>query len=415
MGTSVRPNGGRQPAAERGGALPALSPGQRAALRLIRHDAPLTRGALAQRIGLSASQVSRIIGDLRGLGLVTVEDRAAASGGRPSELLALARDGRFALGLDIAGGGLAGVAIDLHGEIVTRRASRLPGATARDPALAAMAAMVGALMTEVGATPERVLGVGVGLPAVVDPEAGVIVDWSETPGRSEIWAGFALRAALCERLPWARVDIDDCARMLALAEARSGQAVGTSDFLLVVADSGIGAATVIDGQPYRGANGLAGEIGHVSLSGEDALCACGKRGCLEAVASTTALLRQAATWQIDPEPTIASLIAAGDAGEARAAALLADAGARIGEVLATALNLLFPRLVVVGGALAESTVFLDALGAAAAERAHPSAAAMARVVPSALGMWGGALGAATVALDALFAPQPERRTAQWRG
>ncbi len=375
-------------------------------LRLVRAEAPVTRGDLSRRTGLSASQVSRIVSELIGAGLVEVDDRAHPATGRPSDLLRLAGDGRWVVGLEIGGGMMGAVVTNLRGEVRARLLEPLPPVADREEAVACFADLAQRALARSAARSEEVLGLGAGLYAVVDPVQGTVLDWSEHPGWDGWWRGFGLRDALRDRLGWEHVTIDDAVRMRAVAEARRPAPGVPADFVYVLADSGIGAALVIDGRAYFGPNRLAGEIGHVAPEASDEPCACGRRGCLEAVASSSALEREARRTWPDPLPDAREVLAMADGGDDRATAMVERAGDRLAAVLASAVSLVCPSLVVVGGALARSSRYLAAVDRGLAARIHPRATAGLRVERSGLGPEAGVIGAATAALDELFVASP---------
>lgn len=382
------------------------NPRQLDLLRLVRAEAPVTRGELGQRTGLSASQVSRLVSDLIAAGLVEADDRAQPANGRPSDLLRLAGDGRWVIGLEIGGGAMGAVVTNLRGDVRARLQEPLPAVATREAAVECFAELAERTLGKSAARPHEVLGLGVGLYAVVDPVQGTVLDWSEHPGWDGWWRGFPLRDALRERLGLEQVTIDDAVRMRAVAEARRPSPGIPPDFVYVLADSGIGAALVIDGRPYLGPNRLAGEIGHVAPEPSDKPCACGRRGCLEAVASSTALEREAVRVWPDLRPDARDVLAMADGGDAVAAAMVDRAGDLLAAVLASAVSLVCPPLVIIGGLLARSSRYLAAVDRGLAARIHPRATAGLRVERSGLGPDAGVLGAATAALDELFLATP---------
>lgn len=398
-----------------GGVALAASPGERAVLRLIRERGALTRGDIGGLTGLSHSQVSRLTAELIGRGLVEVDDRVGARTGRPSDLLGLGRRSRFVAGVDVGGGARRAVVANLRGEVVASRTEPQPPVGEPGAVVAGLADLVVRVLAEAGVVGSALLGLGVGLYAVVDPVDGKVLGWTESSGWASALAGFGLAEALRERLGIERVTVDDTVRLLAIAEARHGLGASVPDFAFVFADSGVGAALVFGGTPYVSSARLAGEIGHVNTGAGDSPCPCGKRGCLEAEASTTALVRRAAGWlpRGGEQPAIDTLLGAAIDGDERAMRLLSEAGERLGTVLAVVLSLLFPPLVVVGGSLAGSEAFLAATRRTAAAGAHPRAGEGFRLERSSLGPLAGALGAATSVLDEAF--EPESRAGARRG
>ena len=250
----------------------------------------ITRAEIAERLQSSASQVSRLTAPLIKRKLVTVEPRLPFVEGRPTELLALADATHYVVGLDVGGLAQDAVITNLQGAIVGSAHVSGSPPESRATIVDQLVELVDAALADAGVSREQVLGVGVGVRAIIDPVSGVISAGPETPAWSPIWVDFDLRNQLAQALPWPRIVIDDTVRALAAAERRYGSARGTDDFVYLLADSGIGAAIMIDGRPYIGPGHLAGEVGHITLDRDGPMCGCGRRGCVEMYASTSAMV-----------------------------------------------------------------------------------------------------------------------------
>jgi len=194
------------------------------------------------------------------------------------------------------------------------------------------------------------------------------------------WRSFPLRARLAERLGMPVV-VDNDAKAFALAEGRLGAAAGTSDYIALVVSTGVGAGIVVDGRLLHGRLGNAGHIGHVVVESHGPPCACGGRGCLEALASGTALER------------ILGYPPAQAPDEVRR-----RTGRLVGRALGTVVNLLDLRLAVVGGsvALGFGATFFEEAQAELDARSGLDFTAGSRVVPAGLGDDGPLIGAAEV-------------------
>jgi predicted NBD/HSP70 family sugar kinase len=236
-------------------------------------------------------------------------------------------------------------------------------------------------LQEVGSAALKRIGVGFGGP--VDYARGVIL----TSHHVSQWDGYPLRQELAARFG-AAVRLDNDANVGALGEARYGAGRGHANLVYVNAGTGIGAGLVLGGRIYRGANGLAGELGHVTVDdGPEARpCACGKRGCLEAYASGRAI----------GGPEVTRRAKAGDEG---AQGRLRDAVRALARALGAATNLLNPSAIVVGGGVAEAgELLLGPLRTALARELMPDMPAPA-VVPAALGYDAGVIGALALASE----------------
>lgn len=380
----------------------ASTPRERAVLRFVRQRGAVTRAEIAASANLSVSQVSRLTSTLRDRELITVERRLGGSEGRPTEVLALASHGRYVVGLDLGGLSQRAVVANLRGEVITSLVTEESLIGARGEFLSHVVRLVHDVLAAAGIVSERVLGLGVGLRAVVDPIRGVITAGPETPGWSPAWMDFAILDELARVLPWEEIQIDDTVRALGIAERRYGQGVDETDFVYVLADTGIGAAIMIGDRPYIGPGRTAGEIGHVTLDPLGERCGCGKFGCLETIASTGALERRARALLDARHHTLAGLIEAEAAHDPVAGEILTLGGEGLGRGLAMLLNLLAPKLVVMGGGAVASRTYLEAAIRVAEAETLRDVGREVRFERSNLGPLAGAAGAATMILDVLF-------------
>jgi predicted NBD/HSP70 family sugar kinase len=242
----------------------------------------------------------------------------------------------------------------------------------------------------------------------VDFSSGQVVQPPIMPGWDRCPIPARMREALAARFgapPAGRevpVLVDNDANLMAYAEQRTGHP-DCAAFLLVKASTGIGAGMVVGGDIYRGIDGGAGDIGHIRLHDADALCRCGSRGCLAAVASGGALalaLSEAGVPAVSGSD-VRALLAAGQPEAIRQAQ---EAGRRVGEVLGTVVTLLNPGVMMVAGDLA-GTDFLSGVRESLYRRAMPRTTAHLQVVTAALGDMAGLLGAAALVVEHVYAPE----------
>lgn len=378
-------------------------------LRIVRDHGVITRAEIAELLQSSASQVSRLTAPLISNRLVTVEPRLPLAEGRPTELLALAGDTHYVIGLDIGGLAQDAVVANLRGRVIGSAQSAGPLPDSQQSIITRLGALIDTAVADAAVPRSQILGVGVGVRAIVDPVSGVITAGPETPTWSPLWADFDLRDQLAHALPWSRVVIDDTVRALAAAERRYGNAAGYDDFVYLLADSGIGATVMIDGHPYIGPGHLAGEIGHITLDPHGPLCGCGRHGCVECYASTGAMLERAQHYDSSIH-SIDALIERAAAGDLRLQAVLQDGGAALGRGIAILINLLSPALIVIGGRATASTQYLEQARATARAESLDRPFRTARIVSSEVRPNAGAQGAATLMLDELFAPSTQKLT-----
>ncbi|MBT9172083.1 MAG: Glucokinase [Syntrophomonadaceae bacterium] len=220
------------------------------------------------------------------------------------------------------------------------------------------------------------------------------------------WNNVPLELELTARLGLPVLAEND-ANAAALGEARLGAGAGSGDLIFVTVSTGIGAGLILGGHIYRGTAGFAGEFGHMVVKSDGYLCGCGRRGCLETVASGTAIARAASTaMQMGRETLLTQLaeenegklgapqvFAAAELGDVLAGEILADASYYLGLGLVNLVNLLNPEIIVVGGGVANAgDKFLQPLREAIADKAIPPAAASCTLRAAKLGMAAGVIG-----------------------
>jgi predicted NBD/HSP70 family sugar kinase len=284
--------------------------------------------------------------------------------------------------------------VDLAGKVLADHTERLPlGHTPGDvqPWLIDMA------RTQLSATGRTgdLAAVGLAVPGQIDQATGV----SKMPPTMPAWRDQPLRDALADGLG-VEVLLENDANALAYGEylaAGSWQ----STVLGVAVGTGIGAGVVIGGQPHRGATGCAGEIGHIRIEEHDERCSCGRRGCVAALASGKALIRQ---LRADGVRSLPDVIRRVESGAPNAVALATDAGRLLGSVLATVVTILNPNLVRVGGEIGALAPFRAGLAETLTQQAHEVAANGLDVGPAVLGERAPLVGMAGLAAEAVFAP-----------
>ncbi|MDJ0385359.1 ROK family transcriptional regulator [Streptomyces sp. G-G2] len=320
-------------------------------LGTVASQGPLSRADVAGRTGLTRAAVSSLADELIGRGALT-ETETAPSGrvGRPGRALAVNDRGPAGLGLEVGVTHLGACVVDLRGEPrVWRRVERANAGRPAGQVLAEVAALGAEAEAEAAGLGLRVEGRVLAVPGVV-PNAGQgLVEHAPNLG----W--HAVRPADSWPDPAIVPVPENEANLGALAEYWQAER-GAETFVHVSAGTGIGAALIVDGQLFRGARGFAGELGHIPVHPEGVPCPCGARGCLEQYAGEAAVLREAGlTGTGDPVALLADRAGAGDPATLRA---LERAGRALGLALASAVNLIDPDGLVLGGAHAELAEWL---------------------------------------------------------
>jgi predicted NBD/HSP70 family sugar kinase len=362
----------------------------------LRINGTASRAELARRTGLSRSTVSTLVADLQRRGLV-VEPPGQFAGegqpGRPAALLALDPSAGYAVGVDFDHDNVRVAVSDLSRSVLAEDSAAHDVDHDAAGSLDLAADLIEGVLEEAGIDRERLLGAGIALAGPIDHDRGMLREPSVLPG----WADIDAAGELERRLD-TRAYVDNDANLGALAEVTLGAGRNARFAAFVSISSGIGAGIVVDGRPYRGHNGTAGEIGHVVVDPHGPICRCGNRGCLETLASGPALLRlvQASREQRLTIRKMIELAKSGDPGCRRA---IADAGQVVGGVVAALVNLFSPEMVVIGGDLGEAgDLLLDSLREAVRRDALPTATSELKIVAGELGERANLLGALALVL-----------------
>lgn len=372
-------------------------------------DGPLSRAELARRVGLSRTTLSETTAELLRRGAVVVVDTDAATrrgSGRPAERLALDPGSGQYLGVDFGHRRVRAAVADAARETVASGVEHYDDDTPWPRRLDLAFRLVDRLAREHGLHFGELQAVGIG---VVGPYGGWRVDskqvsWARRSAPHDVHGAFAERFG-------APVVVDNNTRLAALAEAVS-QPEGATDLLYVRLSDGVGGGLVVCGRIGTGAHGFAGELGHIGVDPAGSRCRCGKRGCLETVASAPAVLAacRARGVEVTTLDDLAAVVATSDPV---VEAVLRDVGAAVGRVLSMAALTLDPDEIVIGGEIVHvAPVIVEQAAATLRYELHPLPTDEPLVVRAGrLRDTDGALGALAAAfhLSPLLAgyPQPE--------
>lgn len=373
-------------------------------LDILRRRAPLSRAELATNTGLNRSTVSSIINRLLDEGLVQETIFQSDRVGRPGMLLELNPAGGFAVGIEIGVDFISLIVTDFVANVLWRNR------VASDPAEGQITILERAFSLTQQALDEgrsrrlRPLGVGLGVPGLVDSRQGVLMmapnlGWKNTP----------LRLLWTQRfnLP---VFVENDANASALGEYYFGAARGVNNLIYLSAGVGLGAGIVLGGKLFRGSHGYAAEVGHLVIDPQGELCGCGKRGCLETLVGPHAILsrvretlRQGAASTL-PKPvgdlTFEGVARAALLGDAVALEALQEAARSLGAGIAFLVNIFNPQMVVLGGVLNQAgEILLPVIEQVVADRALSIDLEDLKIITSAHGTEACVMGAATLVLD----------------
>ncbi|GGF64875.1 transcriptional regulator [Paenibacillus albidus] len=281
---------------------------------MIKNHHPISRASIAKRTGMSPTTVSRIVGELTEQGYLLNSEQVSAGLGRKSTLLGMVNASVLAVGVELDRTRMSIGVVDLQGNMVcSGKYPRVPEESAEQTLMHIGAAME-ELVQQHTIDRTRIVGIGVGLPGIVDNEKGVVL-FSVQLG----WRNVALAEQLKE-LTGFEIAVDNELKVKALAEQLKGAAVGSSCTALLGFGNGVGSALILDGEIYRGVMNSAGEIGHTTVDPNGTMCECGKTGCLQTYINISSLLAEAN--RIRPVGTIEELFEARQAGERWAVQLI---------------------------------------------------------------------------------------------
>jgi predicted NBD/HSP70 family sugar kinase len=358
---------------------------------------PVSRVDIARMTGLSQAAVTKAARPFIDAGYIEElpnRDRVVTGAGRPASPLAVRAEREFFVGIKITADELIGVVTDLRARILHAR--HVPLASHEfDRVVTQIADLAGELLDQDDAYRERTHCLGVALSGDVDRASGKVryspfIGWNDVELAARLTGASGLITTL-----------ENDVKALTVAEQWFGEGVDTSSFALVTVGAGIGCGLVVNGRVVSGAYGVAGEIGHVPVADDGPPCHCGGRGCVEAIASTEAIVaasRVAAGWDL----TMDDAVALARSGHEGVRQVFSRAGHAIGLGLAAMVNLVGPERVVVSGeGVANYDLFEEQIRQTFAVQAFAAASGCPLTIrPLPFEEW--ARGAAAVAIQTLF-------------
>jgi N-acetylglucosamine repressor len=314
----------------------------RLVFKTIYDQGEISRVDIARQTRLTPTTVSSNVAELLEEGLVQETGQAPSVGGKPATLLQVVDDARHLIGVDLAGNHLRGALINLRGTIRHLITLPLKGLTGN-----AALQLVYQLIDQLVATATSpLLGIGIGTPGVIDSARGIVeqavnVEWQHLP----------LRQLLADRysLP---VYIANDSHVTAVAERTFGPHKNANNLIVLKVGRGIGAGIVLNGRLFYGDGWGAGEIGHVVVAEDGPRCRCGNVGCLETVASSSAILARARQLGIQVE-SIEQLVALMPDGDQALHAIIAEAGHYLAIAVAHLVGALNVRYIILAGTVAQ--------------------------------------------------------------
>ncbi len=379
-------------------------------LRAIREGRAQTRADLAGLTGLGRSTVAQRVGSLIASGLVIEAGDGESTGGRPPTVLAFNAGAGVVLAADLGATHCRLEVTDLGGAALAVHQQELDIEDGPDKVLTRVREAFADLLVEAGRAVADVRGIGVGVPGPVEWAHGRPV----SPPIMRGWDGVSIPAAFAG---WsdAPVFVDNDVNIMVLAEHRSVWR-DLSQLLLVKVGTGIGCGIIVAGEVYRGAQGSAGDIGHIRVSGhDDVVCRCGNVACLEAIAGGGAMAAALRRQGLDADNS-RDVVDLARGGVPEAVQLVRQAGRLLGEVLASAVNLFNPAVIVIAGDVAQAhEPLLAGVREVVYRRSPPLATQHLRIVRGQLGERTGTIGAALTAIEGVLSDAAVERAVATRG
>jgi predicted NBD/HSP70 family sugar kinase len=365
-------------------------------LAVLRRAGACTRSDLVQRTGLARATVSQRLDALVAAGYVVRVD-GASTGGRPPEIFRFHSTGGVVLAADIGGSHTRVGVTDLAGELLAEDETDLDVTRGPEEVLGWVRTEFARLLESAGRTADQVRGIGIGVPGPVEFETGMLV----SPPIMTGWDGFVVPDFFAADYT-GPVVVDKDVNVMALGEHRNAWS-GHPHMLMLKVGMGIGCGIVANGELVRGAQGSAGDVGHIPR-GDDRPCRCGYRGCTEATAGGWAIARDLAEAGYEVQ-TSEQIVALTRSGNTEAVTLVRQAGRVLGEVVADLVGVLNPSVVVVGGNLSACREpLLAGIREVVYSRSQPLATRDLQLTYSRLLHQAGLVGASLLVRDAIFAP-----------
>ncbi|MBI9049842.1 MAG: ROK family transcriptional regulator [Anaerolineaceae bacterium] len=382
-------------------------------IRALRKTRNVSRTDIAEITGWSKAKTSQAVNSLVEKGYLVDVEEGASQGGRKPRILRFNRDMGYIMGVDLGATSIDIALADIDGNVLQRICEPADVRNKPEDVLGRCCTLINELVQLQGCQVAEVLGIGVGVSGPVDFHRGVLV----APPLMPHWENFDIRSFFQQTLPNAYVIVDNDVNVMALGEQRYGDAIGLDHFLFVKIGTGIGSGIISNGKIHRGANGCAGDIGHICVDKQGPICHCGNRGCLEAMAAGPAIVQNALEavkhgespfmrhiMEINDDIlTPEQVSAACREGDEAALRIIRNSGQMIGDVLAGLVNFFNPSQIFIGGGISNfGNHLLVSIRRAVLHRSLPLATTHLQINFSKTGSDAGIRGVIALALEYLF-------------
>jgi glucokinase-like ROK family protein len=392
---------------------PTLNRVETQIIQHLRSDGELSRSELAKMMGYSRASMTGFVNDLMEHGIIKEVGEGASQGGRRSLMLSVNGDYGFIVGYDIGATSIDIALANFRGDILQHCSEPADVRNDAETVLGRCAELVQQMLVQRGASPEQVVAVGVGVPGPVEFAKGILI----APPLMPSWENFPIKKYVTQTFPNATVVVDNDVNIMALGELHGGGGKGLHNFIWVKIGTGIGSGIIANGEIYRGASGVAGNIGHIEAEHNGTICRCGNSGCLEAMAAGPPIAqrgKEAAhagrspflAVRLEENEGKLSAVDVGDAaasGDTAAIEIIRESGRLIGLVLAGLVEFFNPEVIYIGGGVSRiGFTLLSSIRQAVLRRANSLSTRDLHIEYSHLGEMAGVVGAVTLTFPHIF-------------
>lgn len=382
-------------------------------LTLLRKDGPTSRNEIADLLGFSRSKATVIVNTLLEAGILLEIGDGDSSGGRRPKVLNFNPQFGYVVGVDMGATSLEVALSDFQGNLLERHYEPISIRQGPEEIMPLLVDITLAMLAQHHLATSQILALGIGVPAPIEFSTGLVV----RPSNIRNWDSYSMPAFLHQTFPESAIFVDNDANVMALGELRYGIGKHHQHFIFVKIGTGIGAGIILHGAIYRGSNGAAGDIGHISIDRNGEACYCGNVGCLESITAGPAIARRAMKAaqegrslvlsrlleQNDGNLTAEDVATAADEGDFAANEIIQESGRILGESLAGIVNFFNPSLIIIGGGVSRiSPIFLVSIRRAILKYSLPLSTRHLTVDNSSMLNDVGVYGAVALALDHVF-------------
>ncbi|HEY9062259.1 MAG TPA: ROK family transcriptional regulator [Pseudobacteroides sp.] len=382
---------------------------QTAILDMIRVHKAISRAELSKLTGLSPTAIGSIVSELLEMGYISESGIGESKGGRRPVLIELKPKSFYTIGIDMDVNYINFVLMDITSWIIEERTLGMPKSLVFKNVMKVIRGEIKKILKDYGITTERLLGIGMSVPGMVDSRDLKII-FAPNMG----WEDIDVKDQF-EDFSDIKVYVENEAMASAISENWIGTCQGISNFVCVNIKSGIGSGIFIDGKPYRGTSGITGEVGHMVVDSNGSKCRCGNYGCLETIASTTHMVDQAKRLvksgiasklndisdveDLSPK----SIIDCAREGDEVSRNILLESARYLGLAISSIVNILSPQKVVLGKDFVHySDIVLDHMKEIVMCKALKQTSKDVEITESKLGERASVLGSAIIPLKVFF-------------